>query len=105
MAPAFHPDVSAPTNNASEMIQPADAIGGAHRVFPTATDTTPIIEVVNRWGLNFTGNIEPVLFIEWVEEVVQVYSDDKDRLPATMMVMLRDRALTWYFNNNQHWRA
>uniref|UniRef100_A0A1B0BAS0 Uncharacterized protein n=1 Tax=Glossina palpalis gambiensis TaxID=67801 RepID=A0A1B0BAS0_9MUSC len=80
MAPGFYPNILAPVNNTSEIIQLAALRGAAYRVFPTAVER-PVIEVVSRWGLNFTGHSDPLVFTEQIKELAKAYSIDKDRLP------------------------
>uniref|UniRef100_A0A1A9UYJ3 Uncharacterized protein n=1 Tax=Glossina austeni TaxID=7395 RepID=A0A1A9UYJ3_GLOAU len=47
MAPSSQSTIATTTNDTRETIQLATAICGAHLVFPTATDTRPIIEIVS----------------------------------------------------------
>lgn len=62
-----------------------------------------IVDTVRKWGIQYNGNTDPFLFLERVEELATVYEMDKNFLPRTMSEFLKDRALIWYRNNNQHW--
>lgn len=69
------------------------------------TQRVNIIEFVRKWGLRYDGGKDPLLFLERVEEMVDMYNVDINYLPGAMPELLKDRALTWFRNNNHHWKS
>lgn len=64
-----------------------------------------VIDTVRRWSLKYDGGKDPIGFIERVEELVEVYGLECNMMPRTMPELLRDGALMWFRNNNQHWHT
>lgn len=89
---------------ASTHAAPVRSLTQAEQPLPTSSYAT-VIDQVRKWSVKFDGIRDPLAFIERTEELADVYSLCKDMLPRTMPELLKDRALMWYRNNNQHWTS
>lgn len=74
------------------------------------TDSNPvsrraILDIVRKWNISYNGGPDPFSFLERIEEMAETYEIELDLLPATMPQFLREKALTWFRNNNKHWRT
>lgn len=90
-------------NSQQKAEQPATAT-------PTPNDAvtecrTNLIDQVRKWGLSYDGGKEPLVFIERVEELAEIYEVNLDKLPKLMPEWLRKRALVWFRNNNAYWQT
>lgn len=64
-----------------------------------------VVDCVRKWGIRYDGGKDPLLFIERVEEMAEMYGIKKLLLPGTMPEFFKDRALMWFRNNNKHWTS
>lgn len=64
---------------------------------------TIVMEAVRKWPARFSGKEDPIGFIEAIEELAEAYEINLDAIPKVMAVLLVDRGLLWYRNNNRRW--
>lgn len=64
-----------------------------------------VIDQVRKWGLKYDGGRDPLGFIDRVEELSEMYGVHLDQLPQIMPEFFREKALTWFRNNNKHWQV
>lgn len=62
-----------------------------------------IVDLVRKWSIQYDGGKDPLIFVERLEELAELYNVCKNILPKTMPELFKDRALIWFRNNNKHW--
>lgn len=66
------------------------------------------METVRKWGIHYSKADDPqeaLSFLQLIEDKADCYSIDRDRLPTTMLELLRGQALDWYRNNKKNWQT
>lgn len=74
---------------------------------PTGLSTVERIKLINqmrKWGLHFDG-VDPLTFLERIEELRAGYGLDHDQLLLDLPECLRGNALLWYRYNRVSWQT
>ncbi|XP_037939051.1 uncharacterized protein LOC119672146, partial [Teleopsis dalmanni] len=69
-----------------------------------ASSYAHVVEQIRKWSVRYDGRKNPLGFIERIEELADVYAINVNLVPKTMPILLEDKALMWYRNNNKHWQ-
>ena len=72
---------------------------------PPPVSIITVMDQVRKWALRYDGSTNPLLFAERIEELTATHQLPLDLLPKTMPIVLTDKALLWYRNNNKQWNT
>ncbi|XP_037930184.1 probable basic-leucine zipper transcription factor Q [Teleopsis dalmanni] len=60
------------------------------------------VERIRKWSVKYNGGVDPIDFVESIEELAEL-DVNVNLVPRMMPVLLEDKALMWYRNNNKQW--
>ncbi|XP_037930870.1 uncharacterized protein LOC119665706 [Teleopsis dalmanni] len=61
------------------------------------------VERIRKWSVKYNGGIDPIDFVESIEEVADLDDINVNLVPRMMPILLEDKALMWYRNNNKQY--
>ncbi|XP_037943117.1 uncharacterized protein LOC119675967 [Teleopsis dalmanni] len=61
------------------------------------------VERIRKWSVKYNGGVDPIDFVESIEELAELDDVNVNLIPRMMPVLLEDKALMWYRNNNKQW--
>lgn len=63
------------------------------------------VEQIRKWNVTYDGSRNLLEFLEQVEELSATYGIPDDELVPCVPMLLRDKAIHWYRNNQRTWRT
>jgi len=71
------------------------------------SDTDVLFKKVRNWNLRFDGkrDSDAISFLERLNELIEAYDIEPDKIVKVLPEMLKDVALLWYRNNKHSWKT